>query len=143
MNQNKYKFLDKWRTLTDARALGLLAFGVVALLVTWSGIKVVQTNYELEKKIAVSKQRNDVTKLKNQNLRLKNQYYESDQYLELAARRQLGKAAPGETLYTVPEEVALAKTIPPENPDLQTGGEVADERNRFQKNFSDWMEFLF
>ena len=87
MNQNKNRLLEKFHALTDARALGLLAFGVVALLVTWSGIKVVQTNYELEKKISVAKQRNSIEQLENENLKLKNQYYESDQYLELAARR--------------------------------------------------------
>ncbi len=107
MNLNKNDLIKKFQAITDTRVLGLLAFGVVAVLVTWSGIKVVQTNYELEKKISVNKQRNDVEQLENQNLKLKNKYYESSQYLELSARRQFGKAAPGEKLYTVPQAVAL------------------------------------
>ena len=142
MNQNKNDIINKFKTLADTRVLGLLAFGVVALLVTWSGIKVVQTNYELEKKISISKQRNSVEQLENQNLKLKNKYYESSQYLELSARRQFGKAAPGEKLYTVPESVALAKTI--DTPKTQKATEEAEENKpKFKQNFDDWMKFLF
>ena len=143
MNQNKNRLLEKFHALTDARALGLLAFGVVALLVTWSGIKVVQTNYELEKKISVAKQRNSIEQLENENLKLKNQYYESDQYLELAARRQLGKAAPGEKLYTVPENVALSKTIETDLKSSTEKAETQEKKPMLQQNFSDWMDFLF
>jgi cell division protein FtsB len=142
MNQNKNKLPQKFQMLTDTRVLGLLAFGVVALLVTWSGIKAVQTNYELEKKIAISKQNIEIQKLENGNLKLRNHYYESAQYLELSARRQFGKAAPGETLYTVPEEVALSKTVELA-PKPQTPSEKESSKPRFQQNFDDWMEFLF
>lgn len=142
MLQNKKTIMQKFQVLTDVRALGLLAFGVVALLVTWSGIKVAQTNYELEKKIAVNKQRNAVEQLANENLKLKNTYYESDQYLELAARRQFGKAAPGERLYIVPETVAIAKSVEPEKPQQQVQAE-AEKKPKYQQNFDDWMEFLF
>ena len=142
MNQNKNNLIKKFQALTDTRVLGLLAFGIVALLVTWSGIKVVQTNYELEKKISVSRQRNSVEQLENQNLKLRNKYYESSQYLELAARRQFGKAAPGEKLYTIPENVALAKTIEPAPPP-QTKETKDIKKPKYQQNFDDWMEFLF
>lgn len=144
MNKQTKTIIEKAQVLTDARALGLLAFGVVAVLVTWSGIKVVQTNYELEKKIAVAKQRNAVEQLANENLKLKNKYYESNQYLELSARRQFGKAAAGEKLYIVPESVALAKTVEPAQPVTETGEvKVESKKPRYQQNFDDWMEFLF
>lgn len=144
MNKQTKTIIEKAQVLTDARALGLLAFGVVAVLVTWSGIKVVQTNYELEKKIAVAKQRNAVEQLANENLKLKNKYYESNQYLELSARRQFGKAAAGEKLYIVPESVALAKTVEPAQPVTETGEvKVELKKPRYQQNFDDWMEFLF
>ncbi len=144
MNKQSKTILEKAQVLTDARALGLLAFGVVAVLVTWSGIKVVQTNYELEKKIAVAKQRNAIEQLANENLKLKNKYYESNQYLELSARRQFGKAAAGERLYIVPESVALAKTVGPAEPVTESSEvKVESKKPRYQQNFDDWMEFLF
>lgn len=142
MVQNKKIIIEKFKILTDTRAVGLLAFGVVALLVTWSSIKVVQTNYELEKKISVARQENAIAQLENENLKLKNKYYESAQYLELTTRRQFGKASPGEKLYTVPESVALAKTIPGQTAE-QAAAEQASTKPKYQQNFDEWMDFLF
>lgn len=142
MNENNKTNTDKLKLLTDPRVLSLLAFGVVALLVTWSGIKVIQTNYELDKKISVSKQKNDVQKLENENMKLKNTYYQSAQFLELSARRQFGKALPGERLYMVPESVALSKTIDIPN-DQKLVLATEKPKTKAQKNFDAWMDFLF
>lgn len=143
MEKYKNLVIKKFESYSDARVLGLLGFGVVAILVTWSGIKVVQTNYELEKKIAVSKQRNTVQQLENENIKLKNQYYQSNQYLELSARRQFGKALPGEKLYTIPEKVALSKTIEAAPKADQVAAEVESNKPKYRQNFDDWMDFLF
>lgn len=131
------------KQMRDVRMVGLMIFVAVALLVTWSGVSVIQTNYELQQRISRLEQENDLQQLENENLRLRNQYFETDQYLELQARRQFGKAAPGETLLLVPEEVALANSveIKRESPD-----EIArpkPDKPGYQKNFEAWMEFLF
>src|SRR5690606_14522893 len=107
------------KSLGDVRNIGLIVFGIIAVLVTWSGIKVVQTNYDLQKRIATMQQQNDIKKLENSNLELKNRYYETDQYLELAARRQYNKALPGEKLLIVPKSVALAHTVDVTVPGLE------------------------
>lgn len=143
MTENKNNILEKFRLLSDTRVLSLLAFGVVALLVTWSGIKVVQTNYELEKKISVSRQENAIAELENANMKLKNQYYQSNQYLELTTRRQFGKAAPGEKLYTVPESVALSKTVESQSTPEIMAKQEDEKKPAYQRNFNAWMDFLF
>lgn len=126
--------------LSDTRSLGLLAFGVVALLVTWSGVKAVQTNYDLQKQIASIEQANSVQKLENDNQRLRNEYYNSDEFLELAARRQFGKASPGETLYLVPKNVALLYA--PEKIQVsQTDKKPQTHKPTWQKNFEAWVNF--
>src|SRR5687767_9336594 len=102
-----YPYKQLVSQLNDLRNLGLVFLGIIVLLVSWSGVKVIQTNYQLQKQIAQLEQQVAVAELENQNLRLKNQYYNTDQFLELAARRQFGKAAPGETLVVVPKETAL------------------------------------
>lgn len=101
-----------------------------------------QNNYELEKELAQIKQRADIQKLENENLKLKNQYFETDQYLELSARRQFGKAAAGETVYLVPASVALSKTI--EIPKEQQTAIVVPKNHKpaYQQNLQDWMDFL-
>jgi cell division protein FtsB len=126
--------------LKDTRVLGLIAFGIVALLVSWSGVKTIQTNYELQKQIASLEQQNMVKKLENDNQKLRNEYYKTDQFLELAARRQFGKAAPGEKLYIVPKKVALANSIDISKKD--TAQEKAKIKSGVRKNLQDWFEFF-
>lgn len=129
-------------SLQDVRNIGLLAFVVVSVLVTWSGIKVVQRNYDLQKQIAVMRQENEIKKLENSNLALKNQYLETDQYLELVARRQYNKALPGEKLLIIPKQVALAHSveiIEPEEPEST----IESEGPWYERNFNAWLDFFF
>lgn len=139
---NTHKIIQTARLLLDARVLGLLVFGVIVLLVTWSGLKVLQTNFELEKKIVQLKQQETVQTLENQNLELKNKYLQSDHYLELSARRQFGKAAPGERLYLVPRSVALARTIEPPKPASKTVEPGSKAKSKQRQNLDDWTNFL-
>src|SRR5437762_2195127 len=84
-------------SLRDIRNVGLLMFTVIVLLISWSGVKSIQTNYGLQKQIAQLTQENQLSSLQNNNLALHNQYYNTPQYLEIAARQNLGLSAPGET----------------------------------------------
>jgi cell division protein FtsB len=138
---NKNKIIQKIKLLTDTKVLGILAFAVISLLVSWSGLQVIQKNYQLERKISADRQRNTVQQLENSNLALKNKYYESNQYLELAARRQFGKAAPGEKLYLIPDDVALAKIV--DLPKPEKTKPQPELRSKYRQNFDAWMKFLF
>jgi len=131
------------KQLRDVRMIGLLVFGVVVLLVTWSSIGIIQTNYDLQKKIANLQQKVAVQHLENSNLSLRNQYFQTDQYVELQARRQFGRAAPGEKVYVVPRSVALAHSVEP-LPTPKAPAIAADEDKPFyQRNFEAWTDFLF
>lgn len=128
--------------LRDVRSLGLAAFAVIVLLVTWSGINVIQTNYELQKKISSLEQEVNLGELENSNRKLRNEYLQSDDYLELQARRQFGKAAPGEKLLVIPRAVALSHSVAPLP---ETGGEAKQPPAKpfYQRNFEAWTAFLF
>lgn len=128
--------------LKDVRVLGLIVFAVIVLLVSWSGVRVIETNYKLQQQIARLEEEKKLLELENANKRLENEYYNTDQYLELQARKQFGKAAPGETVLIVPENVALAHTA--------EMGQAAEQKNEakpakpfYQKNFEAWMSFFF
>src|SRR5579884_2384073 len=97
--------------MSDVRFAGQLVFVVIVLLISWSGVKTIQSNYNLQKQITALKQQNDLQKLQNDNLALQNQYYNSNQYLELAARQNFGLAKPGEKEIVVPASVARAYTV--------------------------------
>jgi cell division protein FtsB len=130
--------------LRDTRLWTFVVFGIVVLLASWSGVRVIETNYELQKKIARLEQQNDVIALQNSTQQLKNQYLESDTYLELAARKQFGKAAPGESLILVPESVATANTteisqMSTQKPTTASSGDDAF----YVRNLKAWRDFVF
>lgn len=142
----KYQNSEYIKALSDIRTLGMIVFGIIALLVTWSSVRVVQTNYDLQKQMSAMQQQNDVQQLANNNLKLRNEYYNTDAYLELAARRHFNKAAPGEKLLIVPKNVALAHSI--DVPKPKTASDSIDETAKasgssFQRNFNAWLDFLF
>ena len=134
-----YKYLA---LLRDVRILGLLVFGIISVLVTWSGVQAVQDNYILQQQIVRLEEENKIQALENANLALKNKYYETDQYQELEARRLFGLAAPGEVVYKVPESVALSLTtdITKDTPEQI---KVVPEKPKYQQNLEAWVDFFF
>jgi len=127
----------------DVRNLGLYVFGIIVLAIAWSGAKTVQNNYELQKRIATLKQENTVLSLENGNTYLQNQYYKTDQYLELSARQNLGLAAPGEQVLLVPKATAL-KYIDPSLSQAAISSQISasDTRSKPVKNLEAWRDFL-
>ena len=123
----------------DIRFVGQVVFVVIVLLISWSGIKTIQTNYNLQKQITALKQQNDLQKLENDNLGLNNDYFQSDQYLELAARQNFGLGKAGEKEIIVPSQVALAYTIDEPKP-VKDAAEA--KQPGYQRNFQSWVDFF-
>jgi len=127
--------------LKDVRMLGLIVFVIIVILVSWSGVNVIQTNYNLEKQVSKIDQENQVQQLINNNIKLQNEYYNTDTYLELKARQQFGKAAQGETAVIIPKNVALSHTV--DLPKVNSTIIVSSpQKAKYQKNFEDWINFL-
>lgn len=135
----QHTFIQQFR---DVRFIGFVIFGILVLLVTWSGISVIETNYELQKQVSKLEQQNQVSELENNNLKLQNEYYNSNQYLELTARRQFGKGEPGEKLLLVPKNVALTYSadIPKETKELATTPVL--DKPWMQRNIEAWISFF-
>jgi cell division protein FtsB len=140
---NKAALEEKMKNFSDVRVIGLLAFGLVVILVSWSIVNVLEVNYELEKQRADLEQKNQIEKLQNENLNLQNVYFQSDEYLELSARRQLNKAAPGEKLYLIPRSVAMANTVGLPKSQRQLEQEKEQKKSKFSQNLEAWKKFLF
>ncbi len=128
------------KRFSDVRNLGLYLFSVIILAITWSGIKTVQANYDLQKKISLLNQQNDVLQLENDTIKLQNQYFNTNSYLDLAARQNLGLAGPGEKVSLIPKSVALKYAGAAEaNP-----GEAQQNKQTpaYIRNMEDWRDFL-
>lgn len=134
----KQKLSDKG--LYDVRLVVLALVGLIAMSVFWNGAKIIQQNFELSRKVVQIQQKNEVLELENRNKELQNQYLATDEFAELTARRVFGKASPGERVYIVPEDVAIASlTVPPE----EITPEQPAERPQYRKNLDAWLNIYF
>ncbi len=129
--------------ITDVRVIGQVAFGILVLLVSWSCVKAIQTNADLQNQISKLQQENEVSKLQNENQKLKNTYLQTDQFLEIEARRQLGKAAPGEKALIVPTSVALAHSIDWQPASAKTKPKTETQQPGYEQNLEAWRNFFF
>lgn len=136
----QYKNHPYVQQFRDVRAVGLAVFGVIVLLISWSGAKAIQTNYDLQKQISQLQQENQVWQLKDNNLQLQNEYFNTDQYLELSARQNFGLGEPGEKELIVPKSVALAHTVNVSG--SQNQAKASSRQPFYQRNFEAWMNFF-
>jgi cell division protein FtsB len=129
--------------LLDVRNIGLYIFGIVVLAIAWSGAKTVQSNYQLQKKIVTLQQENAILELQSSNAALQNQFYQTNEYLELSARQNLGLAAPGEKVLIVPKKEALKYIDPSITLEQEQETSAAkDDRPKYIRNLEDWRDFL-
>jgi len=127
---------NKW---FDSKNLPLYIFLLIVLAVCWSGMKTIQTNYELQRQINGLKQQNAVIQLQNENTKLQNTYYQTEQYLDLSARQNLGLAAPGEKVLLVPKSTALKYVDQSLSP---TPTNASSSESGYIQNIKAWRDFL-
>jgi cell division protein FtsB len=133
--------VDFVRRLQDIRFAGQVVFVIIVLLISWSGVKAIETNYRLQREIATLQQKTDIQKLKNENLKLQNEYLKTDQYLELSARQNFGLAQKGETELIVPVDVAIANAAPAVKR-APPADRPTTKQTRFEQNIQAWFDFF-
>jgi len=129
------------KTVFSSRNVGMYLFLIISLSVAWSTARIIQKNYELQKQIVSLSQEVAVQEQENINQRLRNQYYATDAYLELAARKYFLKSFPGERMYAVPKEVALSYTKP-EPESIATTKNNSKKYPFIIKNWQAWINFF-
>lgn len=112
---------------------------IAILIVIYLGISTVETvnrNWELQQKINRLQEENELIDLENEALGYDIEYYKTDEYLELAAKQDLGLRAPGEKVIVLPKSQKPTSDKSTAEPEL-TGLEQAME------NWQAWWNFLF
>lgn len=137
---DKIKNSSIFVNLFSSKNIGLYALAVVAVSVTWSSVRIIQKNFELEKNIATLEQQVAVLDQETQNQKLINEYYRTDSYLDLAARKYFSKAAAGEKLIIVPTEVADTYIV--KTPTKEQTASTTKNIPKILQNLSAWGEFL-
>lgn len=133
---NLAQFFNRFQ---DIRFSGQVVFVLIILMISWSGVKAIQLNYDLQQKILKLNTQISVQKIINQNITYQNQYYSSNQFLELSARQNFGLGNAGETEIIIPKNVALSYTV---TPTTTINSSKAANLPTWQKNIKDWYNFF-
>jgi len=109
---------------------------VFCLAWTWGSISSMTRNWSLAQELMNRQREKALLELEVETLELENEYYLSDEYQELAARKYQGKMLPGETMVYLPES---SKVDEPATPETSTENIATDTMS----NFGQWIAFLF
>ena len=133
---NKFRFWLKTDVLNFNNLL-LLSIPLLFTVLLIASVGSIAKNWELQQQMNAKQTEMELLKLDVNKTKLENQYFASDEYQELEARRLLGKKLPGETMIDLPNNSEIAKN---KHKKL-----TLDERIEARKlsNFEQWLEFLF
>ena len=119
--------LKQYLTVSNIVIIVIIIAVVVLVFMT---VKTLEQNYQSEIYIKQSELENNIQQIENENMKLQQSYYSSNEYHELAAR-MANKALPGENLVILPETFE------------QVNEGVATAPNDNKSNPEKWIEFLF
>lgn len=117
----------------------LIVAVVLCLVWTYGSISSMTRNWTLAQELMSRQRERALLELEVETLELENEYYLSEEYQELAARKYHGKKLPGETMIYLPNNSDAARERDRVAANPAANGPTADEMS----NFEQWMAFLF
>lgn len=111
---------------------------VLCFIFTWGAISSMSRNWRLAAEVASREREKALLELEVETLELENNYYLSEEYQELAARKYQGKKLPGETMIYLPKNSDYAK-----QKHAETSTASVDTVSSEASNFEQWTKFLF
>ena len=133
----KAKYRLKHDFFTPQKIL-LASIAFLCLIWTWGSVSALSRNWLLAQEVMERQREKLRLELEVETLELENEYYLSEEYEELAARRYHGKKLPGETVVYLPANSEAARTKHQDDTENKNPTSV-DEMSNFQQ----WMTFLF
>ena len=113
----------------------LLIAIVMCLTWTYQSIEAMSRNWELTDRLNTDKKSLELLKVEVEAAELENEYYMTNEYQELAARRLANKQLPGENMVALPENSEVAKN-------KHKVVAVAKEEKEYS-NVEKWWMYLF
>ncbi|MEO8691166.1 MAG: hypothetical protein ABI397_00090 [Candidatus Saccharimonas sp.] len=132
-----------WRVYGTLNNIVMSVAVVIGISWAWGSISTIQRNFAAQKSLVEQQRQLELTQLEVDLLKYQQNYYKTSEYQDLAARRDLGLASPGEDVLMLPpnsqavinEDAADADSANPTDahptPVKQTEG-----------NFNQWLDFL-
>ncbi len=138
INWRKHFYHLKYNYLT-LNNLVLFFAGIIAISWAWGSIAMMQRNFGLQRKIDARQRQLKLTELELENLKFQQNYFKSDEYKELIARRDLDLALPGERVIILPKNSQATKKYDQEaDKDIQKTG-ISYKK---PSNIEQWLNFL-
>ncbi len=133
-NLRRTKFRLKRDFFTIENMVLLVAI-VLCLVWTYQSIAAMSRNWELSETLVTEKKELELLTVEVEAAELENEYYQTEEYQELLARKYLDKKLPGENMVVLPENSETAKSK----------HKVAkiEQDERVYSNFEKWMMYLF
>lgn len=108
------------------------------LMWTWGSISAMTRNWTLSQELIEREREKALIELEVETLELENEYYHSNEYKELSARKYQNKKLPGETMIYLPANSDAARS----KHDSDTNTDAVVDTPQLA-NFEQWMAFLF
>ena len=130
----RFNYWTKHELLTVSNIVLVLAI-LLCLIWTYQSIVAMSRNWELSERLTAEKKELELLSVEVEAAELENEYYKSDEYQELMARRYLDKKSEGENMVVMPENSEEAKNKYQEV--------VSETQEKRYSNFQKWMMYLF
>ncbi len=130
----RFNYWTKHELLTVSNIVLVLAI-LLCLIWTYQSIVAMSRNWELSERLTAEKKELELLSVEVEAAELENEYYKSDEYQELMARRYLDKKSEGENMVVLPENSEEAKNKYQEV--------VSETQEKRYSNFQKWMMYLF
>ena len=104
----------------------------IAISWAWGALNMMDRNYRLQKELSKKQQELQLIEVESITLELEKKYYQTREYQELAARKNLGLVLPGEKVLILPPNTSTDSTSKKDSTDKITK----------KSNFQEWMDFL-
>ena len=132
LRQFKYKLSHDFFSVEN---VVLILAIILCLTWTYQSILAMSRNWELSERLTAERKNLELLSVEVETAELENQYYASDEYQELLARKTIDKKLPGENMVVMPENSDAAK-----NKHQTAPTEVAEKT---YSNFEKWLQYLF
>ena len=132
LRRTKFKLKHDFFTIENI----VLAMAIMLCLVwTYQSISAMSRNWELAETLTREKRELELLNVEVETAELENEYYKTEEYQELMARKLLDKKLDGENMVVMPKNSEIAKN--------KRKVENSNSAEREYSNFEKWMMYLF
>ena len=110
---------------------------VMCLTWTYQSIMAMNRNWELTERLNAENKSLQLLKVEIEAAELENEYYQTEEYQDLMARKLLDKKLPGENMLAMPENSEAAKNK------HKTMAVTIEENTKEYSNPEKWLSYLF